>query len=324
MENTPVAQQVFTTYFKQLVSLIQQANKTKNPASYLFSNDARTLLFRLEALARLFRKLHNKKRFTKMLEQFKVLEDGLGQIDYYTALLKETCIKYKLNAKIKNYFNEQLINTTDALNTYLSEEYLSKVLNAERIEKKIISAKWQDDETFKNELQQFYINEIADIKTWLQETGAFTNMEEHVHELRRKLRWLSIYPQALQGKIQLNTSAKTISKYNKYLSKTVLKSPFNKLPKKGKYTIVLTLNKNSFLALSWIIAELGVIKDEGLIQEAVALAIKAIENNNEETSIAMASKLLNSKSNKQKLLQAANKISIAFSKDKVLEELVVG
>ena len=97
----------------------------------------------------------------------------------------------------------------------------------------------------------FYGESIYSINEFVTKTKYhFDNVEEDVHELRRKLRWLSIYPQALQGFIQYSKDKKTELHLKKYLTKQIVNSPYNKLPIAGENTIfLLRINVNRTLYL---------------------------------------------------------------------------
>ncbi|MEI9933334.1 MAG: hypothetical protein WDM71_00395 [Ferruginibacter sp.] len=53
----------FEHFLKQLEELLKKASRQKNPALWLYKNDARTVLFMLEGLAKMYTSLHNKKSF---------------------------------------------------------------------------------------------------------------------------------------------------------------------------------------------------------------------------------------------------------------------
>ncbi|CAN5643308.1 hypothetical protein BH11BAC3_BH11BAC3_10060 [soil metagenome] len=72
----------FEFFLNQLQILLTAAAKEKNPALWLYRNNARTPLFMLEALSKMYADIHNKKRFTKIYDHFKMAEDALGAIDY--------------------------------------------------------------------------------------------------------------------------------------------------------------------------------------------------------------------------------------------------
>ena len=55
-------EQRFNFYLNQLQTLLDKAAMQKNPALWLYNNNARTSLFMLEALAKLYKELHNKKK----------------------------------------------------------------------------------------------------------------------------------------------------------------------------------------------------------------------------------------------------------------------
>ena len=116
-----------------------------------------------------------------------------------------------------------------------------------------------------NAINGLYKKWISDINGFAKNYAAgFSELETQVHELRRKLRWLSIYPQALQGCIQLTEKAARGAGVAKYLTPEITGSPFNKMPAAGTNRYLLMLNRDYFFALSWMIAELGRLKDHGL------------------------------------------------------------
>ena len=110
----------FVYFLNKLQVLLDNAAKQKNPALWLYSNDARTPLFMLEGLAKLYTQVHNKKKFTKLKEQFKLLEDGLGAIDYYDSFAKEFVKNKKIPAALTNYIQAQSREKVQSLNEILN------------------------------------------------------------------------------------------------------------------------------------------------------------------------------------------------------------
>ena len=86
----------FDYHLNQLQILLDKAANQKNPALWLYRNNARTPLFMLEGLSKLYAGVHNKKKFSKLKEHFKNLEDVIGTIDYYDSFAKDLL-------KIKKY-----------------------------------------------------------------------------------------------------------------------------------------------------------------------------------------------------------------------------
>ena len=229
-------EQRFNIYLNQLQALLDKSAKQKNPALWLYNNNARTLLFMLEGLAKLYTELHNKKKFTKIKEHFKLLEDALGAIDYYDAIAKDFVSKKNIPAPIVSYLQAQTREKIQSLNELLIEK---KWLNPDdsriqRMREKLNDANWLEEKEEIEEIREFYGESIYEIIEFIQKKKYhYENMEADVHELRRKLRWLSIYPQALQGCIQLAENKISPKHLTKYLTKEIITSPFNKMPDAG-------------------------------------------------------------------------------------------
>ncbi len=318
----------FEPFLQQFENILSKAASQKNPALYLYQNNARTPLFMLEGLAKLYSGLHNEKKFSKLKEYFKLLEDALGAIDYYDAIARQLTKNKKIPLEINQYLQAQTREKLQHLNELLTaKKWIGE--NNERlvkIRKKLKETNWLDDEKEIEEINIFYGKAIYEIVEFTHTANYhFDNMEEDVHELRRKLRWLSIYPQALQGCVQL-TENKTKSKnLTKYLTKEIINSPFNKMPAAGNNHYILNLNKGYFLALSWIIAELGKLKDSGLTIVAIKEALQQTEAVNEADALNKAYRILGPKQIKLPvLLNEAETISKTFFDEKNLEHLVNG
>lgn len=320
--------QRFVFFLDKLEILLLKASVQKNPALWLYSNDARTPLFMLEGLAKLYSGLHNKKKFEKIKAHFKLLEDAIGAIDYYDAIAKDFKTKKNIPATVISYLQAQTREKIQSLNELLNEKnWVGTVDNRlKKIRKKLEEVKWLDPKKEAKELMEFYGEAIYDITEFAREKKYhYENMETEVHELRRRLRWLSIYPQALKGLIQLTDNNKTEKHLKKYLTEKITSSPFNKMPDAGDNAYFLLLNKNYFLSLSWMIAELGTIKDNGLAVIALKEALMQTDNSNESAAIKKAYQLLGQKQEKlETLLGKADAITKTFFEEHNLEQLVAG
>ncbi len=144
-----------------------------------------------------------------------------------------------------------------------------------------------------------------------------------MHELRRKLRWLSIYPHALQGVIQYYSDTDVLPQLKKYMTDEILKSPFNKFTAEGDNAAVLLINKNYFFALSWILAKLGELKDEGLLLTGLVEAIKQTTSLKEKDAFIQAHSYLGKKQlSLQEILNEAEIITKTFFNEKNLNYLM--
>jgi hypothetical protein len=319
----------FEYHLNQLQELITKSSKQKNPALWLFQNNARTPLFMLEGLAKMYAGIHNKKKFSKIKEHLKLLEDAIGQIDYYDAFAKEFVANKKMPAVITNYLQAQSREKIQSLNEILHEKnWLGDDADRiEKIRKKLSEAGWQDEKDDIKSIQQFYITAINKILEFINEKNfQFTNVENDLHEFRRMIRWLSIYPQALRGCIQLSSPKTATPKYlAKYLTKAVKTSPYNVLPDAAEQKYFLLFDKKRFYALSWLIAELGNLKDSGLKVEIIKEALLQTSKTKEKDALAQAYKLAGpGHKTIQQVLDAAEKTINTFCKEKNLESLIAG
>lgn len=315
----------FLFYSSQLQALLALASKQKNPALWLYQNNARTPLFMLEALTRLHNKSFDEKMFSKWNIRFKKLEDILGAIDYFDHFEKQFKLNKHVSPAILASLNEQQHLKLNELNSRLSEKgWLQGRLFKFNV--KISQYSIILDEDYASELKKSIEGEIKVIKTFaLRLNYSFTQLEEEVHELRRKLRWISIYSLALNGVIQLSPSVKKNYSTN-YFTKDIIQSPFNKLAAKPfKTAAIIKFDKQSFLALSWLIKSLGDLKDKGLTVELLSKEIEKTEKCTAQIALEKTVTILNiSPETEKEILKKASNITYQFLvKDKLLDSLVL-
>ena len=318
----------FNYFLDQLQVFLTKSSKQKNPALWLYQNNARTPLFMLEALTKMYAGIHDKKKFSKLKEHFKLLEDDLGAIDYYDSFAKQFTADKTIPATVTGYLQAQTREKIQSLNEVLKEEaWLSddnKRMN--KIKKKLDKMDWLKEKDEVKKIAEFYDNAIADITAFAGKSNFhFKNVEADVHELRRKLRWLSIYPQALRGTIQLS-KGKTQPKYlTKYLTKDILSSPYNVLPDAGDNGCFLLLEKNYFYALSWIINALGKLKDSGLRVIAIKEALQQTATISDGAAFKKAYAIAGSNQpHINQLLTNADAVCKTYFQEKNLQKLVIG
>lgn len=318
----------FEYFLNKFQEVLKKSSKQKNPALWLYQNNARTPLFMLEGLAKLYGGIHNKKKFAKLKAHFKLLEDALGQVDYYDAFAKEFAGNKNIPAAITNYLQAQSREKIQSLNELLKvKDWLSeKKTRIEKIRKKLAEADWQNERKEVKNIHSFYITAINKILEFInQKDFRFTNMENEMHEFRRMIRWLSIYPQGLRGCIQLSKSAaKTPKHLTKYLTKEITGSSYNIMPDASDQKHFLLFDQNRFYALSWLIAELGKLKDSGLKVEVIKEAILQTSKTNEKSALSKAYTLANTGQTIEQLLIAAGNLCKTYCKEKNLETLITG
>lgn len=318
----------FEFYLGKVETLLQQAGNEKNPALWLFTNDLRTPMFMLEALSRLYASLHNKNKFTKLKDHFKLLEDGLGAVDYYDnyakILLEHPTVPVNLREYMQAQAREKIQHINDVL---LSNKWIGdNPVRLQKIRNKLSEVEWLRPKEEVIAVQTYYKNEIEEIKKEFQEHGGnFTRMEAEVHEFRRNIRWLSIYPQAMRGMIQLTKSDLKEENMEKYLVDEIVHSKYNIMPDAGDNEWFLMLEKNYFYALSWLISETGKLKDEGLKFFAITEALQQTEGMSHDDGLHKSFDILGVPTDSiDKILAQASAITLQFMKEQNLEKLVYG
>lgn len=316
----------FEFWLIKLDEVLKQAAKTKDPALFLYQNNTRTTLYMLEALAKLYAGIHNRKKFTKCMLYFKAIEDLLGAVDFYDSFSKDFGADASIPVEIVRYTEEKRNEKSSLLNSLLVKKKWinSGTTRTNKIRKKLKAADWQKSSKEIESIENFYRISIEGINDFYKCTGPhFTDLEMQVHSLRRKLRWLSIYPQALNGAVQLSEKEEQDENLYKYLTPEIINSPFNKMPPPLNNKEVLVLNKNYFLSLSWMISELGKIKDKGLRILALAEAIKNTSQVTEEIALQQAEELNKTSNGGLKIVMAiAKEICEVYFKEKNLEKMM--
>jgi hypothetical protein len=262
---------VYDTPLHSLISLLEESKKKENPAYWLHQHKARTPLFMLESIARVLYKSTNDSLAKSWHKLFKKLEDKFGEIDYYDAFIKQ----FKTNKAIKKeeleYLEEKLKKVVAKLNKKLEKEHFY-IKTLEKLAKDN-PGDFHDKGLLITIHEQIKTEVLSAEEFFSSFPNGFTDIESHVHALRRKLRWVSIYGLSLGGIIVLKDPKHRYKWEKEFITKQELSSPFNKLPVKKAFPYHIALNKKAFYALSHVISKLGELKDKGLAIEVLAKTI---------------------------------------------------
>lgn len=319
----PAGKARFLYFLHQAGLIFAEAEKSDNQGWTIYTQGIRTSFFMLEALSRLYKKIHNHKDFSKLNKWFKAIEDLLGQVDFYDAFYKEFSGDTKIPTEIIEYFKESRDKKLKELNSRLKEKHW---INSDKRMKKILAkldeANWLDDTDDTEAIKTVFKKGAEKILGKYKVPGyRFQDIEADVHEFRRQLRWLSIYPQALRGLVQLYVPPTHKAYFTMYLTPEILHSPYNKMPKTSKSKQVFTLNGNCFYALSWMIDRLGQLKDSGLKISALEDSLRTVydtEGNTESLAYSLSGK---DQLSITAILSKAQQITDTFFKEDILENL---
>ncbi len=327
MDNSiPVGKGRFIYFLTKIENLLNEAASSEDPGRLLYSKDMRTPLFMLEALSRIYKKVHPHNGIKKINKVFKDIEDFLGQIDFYDGFYKEFVDDKRVPELITLYSKKKTDKKIKAFNKHLKkEEWIGK--NNERlkkIHKKLDAIEWFDEKNDTVAILEIYQNDIEKIITkYKNNQKEFTDIEKDVHELRRELRWLSIYPQALLGLMELKPDGEPPGFLKKYLTPEIINSPYNKMPDGSSLKNHIILNQNYYFGLSWMIAKLGKLKDSGLKVELLEESISKVYKAKENVSQLAYSICDDGQPTILQILEEAQSITKNFFDEDILEHIVV-
>lgn len=294
---------VYDAHVNHLQKLLSAAKKQKDPAYWLHRQKARRSLFMLESLTLVVAKATNNETSKKWNKLFKKLEDAMGQIDHYDSLVQQFSPNPSIKKEQVDYYREKLDKSLKRFNKKLIKKdfyniHLSEFSNENKLTpSKPLLSKLQ---------KQINSDTQAGAIFFREHTTGFTDFEKQVHELRRKIRWTSIYGESFGGWIVLNDPGKTYRWEKQFITRDILQSEFSRLPIKKGLRYYMNYNKKVFYATSHVIDRLGKIKDKGLTIEALAKALHKTGAAPPETARTHAAKLLKIRESEAELLKQAH------------------
>ena len=321
----PVGLSRFLFFLEKIKTILEKAESAENPALVAYTEDMRTPLFMLEALSRLYKKIHPHQKLKTLKKYFKDLEDRLGAIDYYDSFAKEFAKETRIPIAITIYLENKTQKKIEKLNNHLKKKdwignHKKRLL---KITKDLEKINWLNEKEDTAAILDVYKKDIDKINKKKKIPNLqFTDIENDVHELRRQLRWPSIYPQALRGLIQLKANPNDPESLNKYLTAEILNSLFNIMPDGSGLQEHILLNNNYYYALSWMIAELGKLKDSGLRIVILEESIECVYKTNENTEQLVYSICGETQMKIPQILKHSEQIANTFFDENILENLV--
>ncbi len=259
----------------RLLSTLAGAKTT--PLTY-YQSGVRNVFFRLEAVSRIFKRSVDKTVFTEAVKTFKGAEDALGSFDYYSALYEGVSRNKLLPAELKEWFKAGRDSGLKDLGNFLREHQWLPLKNERILQVKDLfhHAEFADTGKMREGLKEEMVRQLEKSVEGYED-GSLNphDIEDGLHEIRRKFRWVSIYAQVCNGWVQLQQVPVQEDDLKLYATKEIVDSPFNKLPALPKGVRALNIQAINFYALSYVIAKLGDLKDEALMILAFQDGVKA-------------------------------------------------
>ncbi|MBA3649808.1 MAG: hypothetical protein H0W62_14905 [Chitinophagales bacterium] len=322
----PLGYKRFVTHLSQIQNNLKQAGATNTVAITFYNLGSRQTLFYLEGLARIYRRIHNPKRFKRLRNDFKEIEDQLGRVDFYDGWVKEFSVQKDFPAVLLENFKEHMNSEVKILGELMVEKkwagtnpgVITEILS------ELDSADWLTPEKDSNQIAGMMNDELLEFdRDYNEGTLDFHDIENGLHKFRRDVRWFSIYAQALNGLVQLKEVSVPNQKLTAYLTPEVLNSPYNKLPPLKEDVSPIYIEAPNFYALSWLINELGVLKDDGLRIHTLKAAAEETKFSNDLTFESLLKQLpVKSKCTIDEIVRKAEIITDKFIKEDSLLKLI--
>lgn len=198
-----------TRRIDRLLALFRPPNPSSSVDAFvdsLVADDARSELFRMESLLRLYR--HKFPNLAEHLRQVKAAEDGLGAYAYAVDSLTFSKDKFKKEDAVEApailaALEEKRGAAHGVLATFLQKSTIAGDLQSFKSQVGPAFRGWgtfQDTPFVKKELQQM-LKKVRDGQY------DFTQLENGIHEFRRQLRWFPMTIDGLDGLVTLRDDA---------------------------------------------------------------------------------------------------------------------
>lgn len=215
-------------------------------------------LFALEGLARLYRGQHPEP-IGELKKEAKWLEDRVGRlvdlgehVEYAKKVgAKRATIKYLEEERDK--YREILAGKLEKKGWVGGEQSL-----VDRWTNQVRETKWET----KEDDRQYVLQQLIDLTQELRkEEWDIRDLQNGLHDFRRRVRWMTIYLMALDGMAQFD--GRPLENLTKILKDPVTKSPYANLAKNRREKFPILIPREVFLELIKAIERLGFAKDTG-------------------------------------------------------------
>lgn len=241
--------------------------------AHVVDNGARSTVFYLEGILKLYRK----KPYPELAGAFaevKELEDVLGGLDGATAAL-DLATSHELPERIVAHFKKKKATSTARAREVLAAGWVGGDAPAPvlvDLVRTLAGLEWDDYDDDREHVRERIEDAIQDLRKAPLDMAELQG-DFGVHELRRQLRWISIYARALEGAVVHARVKKPHPFYEKMLSSEVAASPFAVLPPPDRERDPVVIPSELHFANTDYVGRLGEIKDRGEEVEGIAHAL---------------------------------------------------
>lgn len=249
--------------------------------------EGRGIAYGLEGLSRLYANYPGAKQtFEKLIETFKTFEDTLSNYDYELSRAVESK-KLGAPASVIDHYKKKAADELEKVIAFLTDEEWIHKKNRGAIDKareEITSVDWQPyarDRAYV--LGQIAAHAEKIHRDLIKGGYDLTLLEEGIHELRRDIRWITIYSKGLNGLVLLGAQNCPVTEYQ-----ALSGDAFTNLDGPEKSTSSCRLTPCLYFAVSRQIKVLGQVKDVGQRHEFLKKGLEKQEGLSPEVAETQA------------------------------------
>ncbi len=233
-------------------------------ADQIVQGSARIASFNLQGLCRIYGS--EDEQFGKMRDDFKDIEDVIGQWDKYDKVREKAAAKNKPQSVIDKLEAKREEAREDIKKLLVERNWVRDDGGETRLAKIQRRLDEYDWKKYKKDRESVILYLIAALKKIEDTKYKFKTLEEGdgLHELRRDLRWVSIEMRVLNGLIVFEKQSKgcPVKAYADLVNQPIAESKYSQLPPSATETEVCKIPQCLYLGMAEMIEEFGEIKDD--------------------------------------------------------------
>ena len=288
----------FAVHLKRFEAIVLDATEQiarglrRHLAVRCYLEDLRTPAFMLQGLGRVYRKVLPHAAGAVIERQrliYKEVEDALGEFDAWHTLLVRAQTAWRAPTEVQAWFHDNRMHAAGRVDAALHFLKLTpeegghgsaggahNIPALVGIRAECAELPWPADRKDRKKVARFLADELREIEEQCESgTLNLRDLEGGLHELRRRLRWPSVYAAALNGLVVIGPQRAAAPGLSHYLTAAVTESRHAHLAHHKRVAQPLTINYAYWMALSWLIQELGRIKDQRQWTAALQAAFRS-------------------------------------------------
>ncbi|MQC25269.1 MAG: hypothetical protein DWG81_04910 [Chloroflexi bacterium] len=274
----------FAVHLKRFEAIVLRASAQtarglrRHLAVRCYLEDLRTPAFMLQGLGRVYRKVLPHAAGAVVERQrliYKGVEDTLGEFDAWHTLLVRAQMTWRAPTEVQAWFHDNRMHAAGRVDAALHflkltpEDGGHGIAGGARnipalvgIRAECAELPWPADRKDRKKVARFLADELREIEEQCESgTLNLRDLEGGLHELRRRLRWPSVYAAALNGLVVIGPQNAAAPGLTHYFTAAVTGSRHAHMPRNRRVAQPLEINYAHWMALSWLIQELGLLKD---------------------------------------------------------------